>query len=68
MSVFDNYECDGQMNISDIEEPHERYTEYHCGVAVIKDKNKFSEAMAKLALYEDREELERNNPWEDDCK
>ena len=34
----------------------ERFTEYHCGVAVIKDKNLLKEAMAKLAAYEDAEE------------
>ena len=33
-----------------------RLTEYHCNVAVIKDKSKLSESMAKLALYEDAEE------------
>ena len=33
----------------------ERYTEYHDGVAVIKDKDKLSEALQKLATYEDRE-------------
>lgn len=33
-----------------------RYTEYHCGVAVIKDRNLLSEAMAKLARYEDMED------------
>ena len=33
----------------------ERYTEYHDGVAVIKDKDKLSEALQKLAAYEDRE-------------
>ena len=32
-----------------------RYTEYHAGKAVIKDKNKLSEAMEKLARYEDAE-------------
>lgn len=35
----------------------ERYTEYHCGVAVIKDKEKLPEALRKLAGYEDAEEL-----------
>lgn len=30
-----------------------RYTEYHAGKAVIKDKNKLSEAMEKLAKLED---------------
>lgn len=34
----------------------ERLTEYHSGVAVIRDKSKLSEAMAKLARYEDLEE------------
>lgn len=33
-----------------------RYTTYHCGKAVIKDKNLLPEAMAKLAKYEDEEE------------
>lgn len=36
-----------------------RYTEYHCGVAVIKDRELFSAAMAKLARYEDQEEVGR---------
>lgn len=31
----------------------ERYTEYHCGVAVIKDKEKLKDAMEVLATYED---------------
>ena len=35
----------------------ERLTTYHCGKAVIKDKNKLSEAMEKLAKLEDDE------PW-----
>lgn len=34
----------------------ERLTEYHCGVAVIKDKNRLKDAMQKLANYEDLEE------------
>ncbi|MED9967291.1 MAG: hypothetical protein UFJ18_10925 [Blautia sp.] len=33
-----------------------RYTEYHDGVAVIKDKALLKEAMAKLAKYEDVED------------
>ena len=33
-----------------------RYTEYHAGKAVIKDKSKLSEAMEKLAKLEDEEE------------
>ena len=34
-----------------------RYTEYHAGKAVIKDKNKLSEAMEKLARYEDAKDV-----------
>lgn len=34
----------------------ERLTEYHNGVAVIRDKSKHKEAMEKLARYEDLEE------------
>lgn len=33
-----------------------RLTEYHCGAAVIKDKNRLKDAMQKLANYEDLEE------------
>ena len=33
-----------------------RYTERHCGVAVIKDKSKLPQALEKLARYEDEEE------------
>lgn len=33
-----------------------RYTEYHTGVAVIKDNTLLKEAMAKLAELEDLEE------------
>ncbi len=40
-----------------------RYTEYHAGKAVIKDKNKLSEAMEKLARYEDAEEKNRLGQW-----
>ncbi len=36
-----------------------RYTEYHAGVAVIKDKALLKEAMAKLAKLEDLEEQRR---------
>lgn len=32
-----------------------RYTEYHAGKAVIKDKNLLSEAMEKLAEFEEKE-------------
>lgn len=32
-----------------------RYTEYHCNIAVIKDKSLLSDALAKLAKYEDVE-------------
>lgn len=31
----------------------ERLTEYHCGVAVIRNKDRLSEAMSRLAAYED---------------
>lgn len=34
----------------------ERLTTYHCGKAVIKDKNKLAEAMEKLAKLKDEEE------------
>lgn len=34
----------------------ERYTEYHNGVAVIRDKSLLKEAMHKLAGYEDAKE------------
>ena len=40
-----------------------RYTEYHAGKAVIKDKNLLSEAMEKLARYEDAEEKDRVGQW-----
>ena len=33
-----------------------RYTEYHCGVPVVKDKSLLFDALAKLAKYEDIEE------------
>ena len=33
-----------------------RYTEYHCNIPVVKDKNLLSDALAKLAKYEDIEE------------
>lgn len=33
-----------------------RYTERHCGVAVIKDNSLLPQAMEKLARYEDEEE------------
>ena len=33
----------------------ERLTTYHCGKAVSKDKNKLSEAMEKLADFEEKE-------------
>ena len=36
-----------------------RYTEYHAGVAVIKDKALLKEAMAKLVKLEDLEEQRR---------
>lgn len=34
-----------------------RYTEYHAGKAVIKDRSLLAEAMEKLARYEDAEEV-----------
>lgn len=37
----------------------ERYTEYHSGKAVIKDKTLLSAAMEKLAIYEDYEDRKR---------
>ncbi|MGI6500328.1 MAG: hypothetical protein ACOX1S_05460 [Anaerostipes sp.] len=37
-----------------------RYTEYHKGMAVIKDKALLKEAMKKLAKYEDYEESKIN--------
>lgn len=40
-----------------------RYTEYHAGKAVIRDKNKLSEAMEKLARLEDAEEKDRLCQW-----
>lgn len=40
-----------------------RCTEYHAGVAVIKDKNLLKEAMQKLAELEDAEEQGRLNVY-----
>lgn len=40
-----------------------RYTEYHAGKAVIKDKNKLSEAMEKLARLEDAEDMNVLSKW-----
>lgn len=40
----------------------ERLTTYHCGKAVIKDKNKLSEAIEKLAKLEDKE---KSGEWID---
>lgn len=40
-----------------------RYTEYHAGKAVIKDKNKLSEAMEKLAKLEDAEDTNVLSRW-----
>lgn len=40
-----------------------RYTTYHCGKAVIKDKNKLSEAMEKLAKLEDTEDTNVLSRW-----
>ena len=33
-----------------------RYTEYHCNIAVVKDKSLLFDALAKLATYEDVED------------
>lgn len=38
-----------------------RYTEYHNGVAVIRDKSKHKEAMEKFAAYEDLENYDKSN-------
>ena len=40
-----------------------RYTEYHAGKAVVKDKNKLSEAMEKLAKLEDAEDTNVLSKW-----
>ena len=40
-----------------------RYTEYHAGKAVIKDRSLLAEAMEKLARYEDAEEKDRLGHW-----
>ena len=40
-----------------------RYTEYHAGKAVIKDKNLLSEAMEKLAKLEDAEDTNVLSRW-----
>lgn len=40
-----------------------RYTEYHAGKAVIKDRSLLAEAMEKLAKYEDAEEKDRLGQW-----
>lgn len=40
-----------------------RYTEYHAGKAVIKDKNLLSEAMEKLAKLEDAEDTNVLSKW-----
>ena len=40
-----------------------RYTEYHAGKAVIKDKNKLSEAMEKLAKLEDAKDTNVLSRW-----
>lgn len=37
----------------------DRYTEYHAGKAVIKDKMLLSDAMEKLARYEDQEDRKK---------
>ena len=40
-----------------------RYTEYHAGKAVIKDKSLLSEAMEKLAKLEDAEDTNVLRKW-----
>ena len=40
-----------------------RYTEYHAGKAVIKDRSLLAETMEKLAKYEDAEEKDRLGQW-----
>ena len=40
-----------------------RYTEYHAGKAVIKDRSLLAEAMEKFAKYEDAEEKDRLGQW-----
>ena len=40
-----------------------RYTEYHAGKAVVRDKSLLAEAMEKLARYEDAEENDRLGQW-----
>ena len=40
-----------------------RYTTYHCGKAVIKDKDKLTEAMEKLARLEDAEDTNVLSRW-----
>lgn len=40
-----------------------RYTEYHAGKAVIKDKSLLAEAMEKLTRLEDAEEKDRLGQW-----
>ena len=40
-----------------------RYTEYHAGKAVIKDRSLLAEAMEKLARYEDAEEKDGFGKW-----
>ena len=40
-----------------------RYTEYHAGKAVIKDRSLLAEAMAKLAKLEDAEDTNVLSRW-----
>lgn len=40
-----------------------RYTEYHAGKAVVKDRSLLAEAMEKLARLEDAEEKDRLGQW-----
>lgn len=40
-----------------------RYTKYHAGKAVIKDKSLLAEAMEKLARLEDAEDMNVLSKW-----
>ena len=40
-----------------------RYTEYHAGKAVIKDKSLLADAMEKLARFEDAEDTNVLSKW-----
>lgn len=44
-----------------------RFTEYHCGVAVIKNKNNLKGAMQKLAEFEDKEDTVCKGCYYEEC-